>query len=145
MIKLLHSYHTELYRIETSSHAGPWSEALLQDCFGDGYEVYGWLDQQQKLLAFYIIQRVLDEITLMNIAVMPEAQGAGIGRHLLEHLQATASTENATLWLEVRASNERALKLYQLNGFAEVGRRRGYYARGAEREDAVIMRWSGKP
>jgi ribosomal-protein-alanine N-acetyltransferase len=46
-----------------------------------------------------------------------------------------------TLWLEVRASNDRARHVYRQRGFVEVGRRPRYYpaARGA-REDAVVMR-----
>jgi ribosomal-protein-alanine N-acetyltransferase len=44
------------------------------------------------------------------------------------------------LWLEVRASNERARRLYARRGFAEVGLRRGYYpAAQGRREDAVVM------
>ena len=44
------------------------------------------------------------------------------------------------LWLEVRASNERARRLYRRRGFAEAGLRRGYYpAPQGTREDAVVM------
>jgi ribosomal-protein-alanine N-acetyltransferase len=45
------------------------------------------------------------------------------------------------LWLEVRPSNGRALRLYRRLGFREVGRRRAYYpAPGGAREDAIVMR-----
>ena len=39
--------------------------------------------------------------------------------------------------LEARASNLAALELYRQLGFAEAGRRRGYYREPAE--DAVLM------
>ena len=46
----------------------------------------------------------------------------------------------ATLWLEVRASNEIARKAYVRLGFAEVGVRRHYYPAPADgREDAIVM------
>ena len=44
------------------------------------------------------------------------------------------------LWLEVRESNDRARAIYQRHGFAEVGKRKGYYpAAHGRREDAVVM------
>jgi ribosomal-protein-alanine N-acetyltransferase len=43
--------------------------------------------------------------------------------------------------LEVRPSNERALAVYRRFGFAEIGRRKGYYpAHEGKREDAIVMR-----
>jgi ribosomal-protein-alanine N-acetyltransferase len=45
----------------------------------------------------------------------------------------------ASLWLEVRQSNDRARALYRRVGFAEVGLRRGYYPAAVQREDAVVM------
>jgi ribosomal protein S18 acetylase RimI-like enzyme len=43
------------------------------------------------------------------------------------------------MFLEVRVSNERARRFYERNGFAEIGRRRGYYPAAAGREDAIVM------
>ena len=44
------------------------------------------------------------------------------------------------LWLEVRASNQRAQELYRRYGFRDVGLRRGYYPAGAlARENAIVM------
>ena len=46
----------------------------------------------------------------------------------------------ATLWLEVRAGNERAREVYARRGFEQVGVRKGYYPAGlARREDALVM------
>jgi ribosomal-protein-alanine N-acetyltransferase len=43
--------------------------------------------------------------------------------------------------LEVRPSNIRALDIYRRYGFAEIGRRKGYYpAPNQQREDAIVMR-----
>ena len=64
----------------------------------------------------------------------------GHGSALLDAVQARARGAGfATLWLEVRASNERARRLYAQRGFAEVGLRRGYYPAAGGREDAVLM------
>ena len=50
----------------------------------------------------------------------------------------TAKTGNEQVDLEVRASNEAALRLYRRAGFRAIGRRRGYYADPIE--DAVLLR-----
>jgi ribosomal-protein-alanine N-acetyltransferase len=44
------------------------------------------------------------------------------------------------LWLEVRASNERAQRIYDRHGYRRVGERKGYYpAADGAREDALVM------
>jgi ribosomal-protein-alanine N-acetyltransferase len=74
---------------------------------------------------------------VQTIAVAREAQGAGVGRLLLERLRELAGNRGArSLGLEVRADNEVALQLYRRSGFVADGRRRGYYGPGV---DAVLM------
>lgn len=83
---------------------------------------------------------MLDEATLFNIAVHPEHQRKGYGRALMEHLIAELEQRGIlTLWLEVRASNQQAIALYQVLGFNEVSIRRNYYPTAQGREDAIIM------
>ena len=73
-----------------------------------------------------------------TIAVDPAWQRRGIGAHLLLVLAREAIARGATdLTLEVRASNDAAQQLYRRFGFAEAGRRSGYYQEDGE--DAVIM------
>jgi ribosomal-protein-alanine N-acetyltransferase len=44
------------------------------------------------------------------------------------------------LWLEVRVSNQRALRIYERHGYRRVGERKGYYpADDGRREDAIVM------
>ena len=77
------------------------------------------------------------EADVQTVAVAAEAQGQGIGRHLVEALARHAGRARArVLHLEVRADNEPALALYRRMGFASDGRRRDYYGRG---RDAVLM------
>lgn len=84
---------------------------------------------------------ILEEAHITLLAVDPRFQGQGVGQWLLLQLM-TAShrrgLERATL--EVRASNQRAIYLYEKLGFKTAGRRRRYYADG---EDALILWRSG--
>ena len=94
------------------------------------------------LVGYFVAMPGADELHLLNLTVMPEWQGRGHGRRLLDALEAVCRLQHwPVLWLEVRASNQRALSLYRRRGFAEVGLRRGYYpALGGRREDAIVMR-----
>ena len=52
----------------------------------------------------------------------------------------TRSRDAHTIWLEVRASNQRAIAVYQAHGFVQEGWRKNYYPLNLEqREDAVVM------
>jgi len=81
---------------------------------------------------------VADEVTIVDVAVLPARRREGHGRALVAELLAwTASAgERRLVLLEVRVSNTPARALYAALGFEEVNVRRGYYGDG---EDAVEM------
>ena len=58
-----------------------------------------------------------------------------VGRNLVENLKKMGSR---CLTLEVRASNENAIRVYQKLDFQQVGCRKNYYRN--PREDALILR-----
>ena len=74
---------------------------------------------------------------LMNVAVEPARQRQGIASLLLERLFEQADRPNEQYTLEVRTSNDGAIRLYERFGFRAAGRRRAYYH--DNREDALIM------
>ncbi len=132
--------------------------ALDAQCFAQAWDaaayarlranpaVVTWLVEEppgeaQGLLVF---QRVGDEAEVYRIAVRPAARGRGLGRWLLGRLLAQAGPGGLRrAHLEVRESNEAARRLYARAGFAEVGRRPGYYR--DPREDAVLYAWPADP
>ncbi len=79
-----------------------------------------------------------DEAHVATIGVTGTRQGEGIGAQLLDALLAEADRCSPVVLLEVRADNEHAQELYRRRGFAEIGRRRGYYQPSGE--DAVVMK-----
>jgi len=68
---------------------------------------------------------------LLNLAVAERARRQGAGRALVEVMR------GRRLWLEVRLSNERAIRFYESLGFERRGLRRDYYRDPSE--DAVVM------
>jgi len=72
--------------------------------------------------------------------VSPDYQRQGLGRALLEYIISELENRGiATLWLEVRASNQAAIALYESLGFNEATIRRNYYPAKDGREDAIVM------
>jgi ribosomal-protein-alanine N-acetyltransferase len=80
-----------------------------------------------------------DEAHVATIGVARNRQGEGIGARLLDALLTEADRRGVpVVLLEVRADNELAQGLYRRRGFAEIGRRRGYYQPSGT--DAVVMK-----
>jgi len=76
---------------------------------------------------------------VLNLAVVPEQRGQGLGARLLDAgLAAIQARGGSEVFLEVRASNAVAQSLYAGRGFRTEGRRRGYYRRPDE--DALVLR-----
>ena len=90
------------------------------------------------LVAYVIVSRYVDAWHVMNLVVAPEHQRQGIATRLLVALlDRTAEDASRGFTLEVRVSNDAAIKLYESMGFRAQGVRRGYYT--DNREDALIM------
>ena len=78
-----------------------------------------------------------DEAHVVTIAVRPDWRGRGLGQWLMLTLLAHARTGGAkVISLEVRPSNESAIRLYSTMGFVQVGKRKRYYPNG---EDALVL------
>lgn len=94
-------------------------------------------DPAGAVLGYVLFWHVTDEIHLLNVAVEPASRRRGVGRALVEHLVEYAHAHAAErVLLEVRASNEPAIRLYDRLGFVRFNVRARYYADG---EDAVEM------
>ena len=94
---------------------------------------------RSTLIGYGIVLVAADQGELANIAVVATYRGRGVGRLLLNDLLERARAAGVRqLFLEVRVSNEAALRLYASAGFEEVGRRPNYYQ--APREDARVLR-----
>lgn len=126
---------------EAQLHAFPWSKGNFVDSLAAGYSA--WVMREEgRPVAYAVVLTVLDEAHLLNISVVREAQGAGLGGVLLRYLSEEARRGGSSqFFLEVRPSNLPAIALYRSHGFEPVGRRKGYYpSREGGREDAIVMR-----
>jgi len=145
----------QMAQLESLAHSHPMTAGNLADCFGHLYRVLGLKlsadlapntdaavnsDSVEGLLGFAIVQQIVDEVTLLDICLLPSQQGKGFGKLLLNAVMASAKASGAVvLMLEVRESNLAARALYQKAGFIESGRRKGYYLIEGGKEDAILM------
>lgn len=127
--------------IEESAYAFPWTRGNFADSLAANHICRMLCDESGAVLGYFIALPGVDEVHLLNITVAPGAQGQGHGRALLSALVRLCEDCAASeLWLEVRQSNQRALRIYERFGFVRKGVRKRYYpAAGDTREDAVVM------
>ena len=99
------------------------------------FGAFGWISPAGGMI---LARAVAGEAEVLTLAVDPASRRQGIGRALLQQTAATAQGRGAqAIFLEVAADNAPAQALYAASGFAEVGRRRGYYPNGG---DALVLR-----
>ena len=85
-------------------------------------------------------QYIVDECHLLNLCVRQEARGQGLGTKMIQYLINQARQKDmGSIFLEVRVSNDAAIRLYDKLGFNEIGIRRGYYPDTSGREDALVL------
>ncbi len=126
--------------IERRSYRTPWSRSMFAGELAKSTSIsLGAFDgESDALLGYLVISRYVDAWHVMNVAVDPDFRGRGIAAALLDRLFELTSGEGRRGYtLEVRVSNERAIRLYERMGFNPRGIRRGYYT--DDREDALIM------
>jgi len=124
----------------TCPAAAHWSEAEYRLVFDAGATPRALLVAEESALVGFIMVRTLGpEWEIENVAVVLEARGRGFGAALVAAVVEQAKLRRAdSVFLEVRASNAAARRLYGRAGFVEVGHRPAYYSKPTE--DAILYR-----
>jgi [ribosomal protein S18]-alanine N-acetyltransferase len=126
--------------IERASYPTPWSRSMFAGELAkpSSISLGAFHPDTNELLGYLIISRYVDAWHVMNLAVAPDHRRRRIAASLLERLfELTTGESRRGYTLEVRVSNDVAIKLYEQAGFKARGIRRGYYT--DNREDALIM------
>ncbi len=122
--------------IEKASFPDPYSELwfqLLKLRVGEGFIV-----AEEKRVVGYAISEVRGgRGHIVSMAVSPECRREGIGAALLRELIRRLEPRVREVYLEVRAGNEAAIRLYEESSFRKTGEtKERYYPNG---EDAIVM------
>ncbi len=128
---------TEIAELEKECFSEPWSENSLRDELTNETARFYVLRDTEKLLGYIGANNICNEVYITNVAVNGRYRGKGYGQILVNHLIKQSETERAFfITLEVRKSNENAIKLYEKCGFKLIGERKNFYSKPTE--DALI-------
>lgn len=131
----------DLFQLAEASyeHASPWSTDTFNKDLKQPFVHYFLVEQQEELVGFIGYRLIFEEAEITNIVVAKEAKGQGIGSLLLAEWFTKLKAEAAeVVHLEVRKSNQAAIRLYKKVGFQMVNIRQEYYDYPVE--DAIVMK-----
>ena len=132
----------DVLRIERDSFAEPWPYAAFESLLDAPAFLVAVGDDDERPILGYVVGDVTpnhgrDIGHIKDLAVRPDARGAGVGRRLLREALVELSLSGAVVAkLEVRAGNDAARSLYRAEGFEPTRRVPRYYGDG---EDALLL------
>ena len=128
----------QVMEIENENFSVPWTETGFFTFLIREDTLFLVAQEEEKILGYCGVVMVQDEGDITNVAVKKNRQNQGVGKKLMEELVKYTEQEGVTrLFLEVRASNEPAIHLYQNMRFVQTGIRKNYYEE--PREDGIMM------
>lgn len=137
----LNQLSQQLWQINTAAYGGnsPWTVTEFLTDLQQKHSHY-LLEEKAAPVAFLGFHQVLDEIEITNVATLPDYKRQGLAKSLFNRLFEYADKENVQqIFLEVRASNLAARRLYEKMHFQVIGERKNYYHSPVE--NALIMKW----
>jgi ribosomal-protein-alanine N-acetyltransferase len=125
--------------IEAASFSSAWKpHTFISLLDTSGPELWVLEHPEDGVIGYFVLWCVMDQAELANIAVADGHRGHGLGAVLFERMLDVGRKRGVTsVYLEVRASNEAAIGLYERFGFTQIGVRKRYYDQ--PREDALVM------
>lgn len=122
--------------LEQRAHGHPWRDSHFISSLV-GHQCIG-LWHGEQLVAYGILSFVVGEAELLLLVLDLPWRGKGVAKAFLSQLLQLSAARARTVFLEVRASNDTAIQLYETLGFNQVGIRPGYYPAKKGREDALL-------
>jgi len=131
----------DVSKIESNCHLSPWTSKNFIDSY-EAKNLFRVLRNENDIIGYYVALFAADECQLLNITVKSELQKKGFGQLMLKNLFIDCrKADISNIFLEVRKSNLLAIRLYEKNGFNEIGIRNNYYKNKGNNtnEDAILM------
>jgi|APSaa5957512535_1039671.scaffolds.fasta_scaffold109785_2 [ribosomal protein S18]-alanine N-acetyltransferase len=119
----------------------PWSVGEIAKLLGMPGAFAGIAACDGDPCGFHLSRSAGGEAEIISIGAQPQTRRCGVGGALLQNVFDRARRSGAwAVFVEVAADNTAAASLYRGAGFAQVGRRAGYYASDAGAQDALVLR-----
>ncbi len=127
-----------IMEIERISQSSAWSEQSFRNEIRSSHAIFLVAIYQSKVIGYAGAWIIVDEAHITTVAIHPDHRRKHFGQALIQELITRSRDAGATCsTLEVRVSNEPAIKLYEKFGFEACGLRKRYYP--DNHEDAAIM------
>ncbi|MDF1610229.1 GNAT family N-acetyltransferase [Hoeflea sp. YIM 152468] len=133
-------------RIHGEAFARAWGDGEFESLISQ-QSVFGFLAcpegrARDAAAGFVLCREAAGEAEILSIGISPKFRRGGLGWRLMRSAMHEAWRRGAEeIFLEVDETNAAAVQMYRKLGFAQVGERRGYYAReGSARTTALVMR-----
>ena len=128
----------EVAALEAEVFSMPWSAQGFEDTLCREDVLFLVAREEDHVLGYVGVDCTADEGEITNVAVAPSVRRRGVGQELLSELIGRlAQKEIYRIVLEVRVSNEPAIRLYENQGFVTMGKRKNFYEKPVE--DAYVM------
>lgn len=138
LVKMEETHLDRVHEMETLCFSAPWSRESFEEELSNPLASYQLLTDGNEIFGYCGIWIVVDEGHITNLGIDPKFQGKGYGKVMMQLVIEWARVHNiCRLTLEVRVSNEIAIRLYEELGFKSAGIRPAYYEDNGE--DACIM------
>ena len=139
ILKMTEQHVPQVAELEKLCFSEPWSERSVASELNNPLALWLVADDNGRVAGYIGSQTVMDETDMMNVAVHPDYRKQGIATALIVGLvEELRKMGSRCLTLEVRASNENAIRVYERLDFQQVGCRKNYYRN--PKEDALILR-----
>ena len=137
IVKLCKADSEKIATIFEKSFSDGWSEKMIKDGFDGGLLNAFGIENEGEFVGVITFSLGLDSVDIEDVAVLPNYRRHGFAKMLIETVIADVKEKGIDkILLEVRKSNDGAIKLYQGQGFNKISERKKYYQNG---EDAIVM------
>lgn len=127
-------------KLENETFAEPWSEKSLLDFLEHNYAYFFVADVNGEIAGYIGSYKAGTSMDITNVAVFENHRRKGIAASLVKAVINNAKEKKCEMVnLEVRESNEKAIRLYEKEGFKTIGIRKNFYSKPTE--NAIIYQY----
>lgn len=128
----------QVSELEQKYFSEPWSRQAFLDALAQTSYTYMVAEEMSEVIGYCGMYRVLDEGNITQVAVREDRRRSGVAQRLMQELVCCGEKLGVTAYtLEVRVSNDGAIRLYETCGFEKESIRKDFYT--SPKEDAYIM------
>ena len=123
--------------LEAKCFNDPWPYESFINTLSNDHAQYYLCFLDGDFVGYVGMYNLIDEVSIINVAVDPAYRGTGYGRMLMERAEDYAKGHGCPMMtLEVRESNTPARRLYEACGYRIFGTQKNYYTN--PKEDAIL-------